>query len=191
MGNRAMPAFPYTDLLLEMIDRIPPAMRWSVTCGSALALHGLDYEPTDLDFFGPVADIRRIEKNLTDLHVVFSLAWRSTDPFYSYFGRFLVGGIDVDFVGDFSVENEGTRFTWDAQHPCWNHLDEVSLAGRIVPLFALEDLLLFYLALPDETPKLELIRDALHARGINHAYLQTLLEQWPKMVAPVRSWLGS
>jgi len=186
-----VPVFPYTELLLETVQRFPAGTRWAVACGSALALHRLEYCPTDLDFFAPYDDMQRIAHELDGMQVVFPLEWRSIDFFCSYFGRYDVDGVKVDFVGDFSISVDGTWYEWNGAHPCWTHLEQVRINEVSVPVYSLEDLLLLYLTLPHEDAKLALITHALRSRGIDRAYLKVVIAKWPKLAGPMERVLAS
>ena len=95
----------------------------------------------------------------------------------------------MDFVGDFSVERNGIRHVWNAEHPCWTRLEYVQIGGVSVPIYSMEDLLLVYLALPGEEAKLTLIARSLRQRGVDWAYLHRIFLLWPSMEDPVRFWL--
>jgi len=148
--------FPFAALLAKVMDRFPRDSRWAVTCGSALALNGVDYKPTDLDFFGPIDDIKRIVRSKTGFEEVFPCEWRKNETFDSYFGRWLIDGVDVDFVGDFSLCCSGKWLRWDEFHPCWSRLSYTDVLGRRIQRDTVSggnivdhDLLRHPLALPD------------------------------------------
>ena len=62
--------------------------------------------------------------------------------------------------------------------------------GRSTPVFSKEDLLLLYLALPDEDAKLTLLASDLRAVGIDWTYLERMFSHWPSMEEAVRFWLA-
>jgi hypothetical protein len=169
--------FPFEALLSDLVRRFPPDVRWAVSCGSALTLHGLNYTPNDLDFFAPREDAYLIADSLKALPLIFPLQLRSSDIYRSYFGRFCVDNVAIDVVGDFSIKRHDTLFLWNAVHPCWNHLKIVTIHGQPISLFSLEDLLLVYVALPNEKAKLNVIANAMQSRGYNRTYLRQLLQQ--------------
>jgi hypothetical protein len=175
----ALQSFPHVRLLISLLDRFPQDARWALTCGSALALHGLKYVPSDLDFFAPIEDLHRITNGLCDLQVVFPMKWRTSKRFHSYWGRFLVEGTEVDLVGDFSARHEGVSIAWNAAHPCWRRLCLARLGDSTVRMFSLEDLFMLYLALRNEDAKLRLIASALRNRGCDGEYLESCGNRWP------------
>jgi hypothetical protein len=102
----------------------------------------------------------------------------------SHWGRLRsAGGVEVDVVGDMSVTRDGRRYEWGASHPCWPRRNWIGVCNLTCPVFSMEDLLVLYVALPDEAAKVGLIVEALRARGCDHAYLRQLLspeiiDQW-------------
>ena len=166
---------PFAEQLSECVRRFAPVSRWALTCGTALALHGLPYAPHDLDFFAGRNDAYRLTAELHDCDVVFPLAWRASGVFASHFGRYLIDGIEIDVVGDFSVLNQGHTYVWDTAHPCWDRLRVMIVSGLSVPVFSLEDLLVTYLALPDEDAKVKLICEALAGTECDRNYLRQQL----------------
>ena len=170
-----MNEFVFKDLLFEVSERFPADVRWAVTCGSALTLHGLPYHPSDLDFFAPADDAYRIAERLSEFPTVFPVQLRSSGIFRSHFGRFRIDDVEVDVVGDFSIEWKGHRYDWNAEHPCWDHIELVRFNLREIPVFSLEDLLVIYLGLPDEDAKVDLITEELQRRGVDRDYLNQLL----------------
>jgi hypothetical protein len=162
-------------LLCDLARRFPAGARWALTCGSALTLHGLDYEPSDLDFFGDSDSAERLGRALHGLPIVFPMELRHSAMISSYWGRFRVNGTDVDIVGDFTVDRDRERYAWNAAHPCWDRLEVVKVRGVGIPLFSLEDLLVLYMVLPGEQRKIGRIHDALKARGCDAPYLRRLL----------------
>lgn len=173
--SQSMSNFPFEEQLSDCVSRFSSVPGWAVSCGSALRLHGLDYEPHDLDFFAGSTDAYKMADKLQDVPAVFPFEWRASGIFASHFGRFLINGVEVDVVGDFSVNRQGHIYLWDAQHPCWSRLEIIEVGGLRIPLFSLEDLLLVYLALPEEEMKVEMICEALRSRGYDRSYLQQLL----------------
>lgn len=150
------------DVLCTLIPCIPADTQWAVSCGSALALHGLDHRPSDLDLFAGQQHGAVIAAALGDLGVRFPYAERVSRHITSHWGRFVAGGIEIDVVGDFAVRRHGRTIVWDACHPCWRRLDVISVRGVHVPVFALEDLIGLYEAL-DEDDKVHLVKtSSLH-----------------------------
>jgi hypothetical protein len=72
--------FPFHELLRMSAGAFPAGAVWAVTCGSALALQGLKYNPSDLDFFSGSKDSYGLFDSLAriGLDVVFPMAWRES-----------------------------------------------------------------------------------------------------------------
>jgi hypothetical protein len=154
--------------------RFPTGTVWAVTCGSALALAGVDHRPSDLDIFAPAGDAQCLWDSLQGLPQAFPYHAHAENGITSKWGRYQVGGIELDIVGDFTVRRLGHVFRWDARHPCWDHLDTCDIAGVPIPHFRLEDLLLLYVALPNEEQKLARIIAEFRATCIDREYLALL-----------------
>jgi hypothetical protein len=155
------------EVLCLVAQRFPPDAVWAVSCGAALALHGLEYRPNDLDIFAGRHDGARLAEALLGLPVVFPYAYCNSTWCLSYWSRFAAGAVELDIVGDFTIRRDGRFLALDAQHPCWRRLERVTVRGIPIPVFALLDLAALYEALPDEQEKLCLIEDALH--GLHRA----------------------
>jgi hypothetical protein len=166
------PAF--VEILSKLSHKIPNNCTWAIACGSALALVGVEYTPTDIDVFAPGEEASRIWGILADLPQLVTLHKHIEGGITSVWGRYVWQGIELDIVGDFSVRRAELDLSWDRSHPCWSNLAEVSLNGASVPVFCLEDLLLLYVALPGEETKLKKILATLHTRGPNREYLSIL-----------------
>ncbi len=151
--------------LYSVLDRVPKGSCWAVSCGSAMALHGLDHYPNDLDLFASHSEAAQLAIALGDLQTVFPYRASVSASISSHWGRFLAGGVEIDVVGDFSVRRDGREVAWDARHPCWNRLEWIPVGDRLVPTMSIPDLLVLYELLPDEAHKLGLIRASL-ARGV-------------------------
>jgi hypothetical protein len=178
--------FPFEDVLCSLARRIPSDARWGVSCGSALALHNLDYAPGDLDFFAPRDDASRIIHELSDLTVVFPFQRRVSGVFDCSFGRYKVNGIEIDVVGDFSVRWNDHVLVWNADHPCWSHLKFINIQQLNIPIFSLEDLLLIYTVLPHEEVKVDKIVNSLESFAERTAYIKLLTSQTPGLEGKVR-----
>lgn len=153
--------------VVAVAARVPNDIRWAVSCGTALALHGVPYRPTDLDVFAGQEDASRIAASLRDFGVVFPYAFRHLQQVSSYWGRFIANSIEIDVVGDFCIERGPRVCTWNANHPCWNRVSYIRVGEATVPVFSLQDLLELYLMLPDEDAKVELIETSLQD-GLRH-----------------------
>jgi len=147
-------------VLRVVVPRIPVGTQWALSCGSALALHGLEHRPSDVDLFAVKTDGALLAAALSDLDVEFPYAERLSAHIRCHWGRFVCGGIEIDVVGDFAVEREGHSTVWDIHHPCWHRLNHVAVHDVLVPVFSLEDLLALYKAL-DEVQKVTLIQASL------------------------------
>lgn len=149
------------DALHLVSSRFPKDAIWTVSCGTALALHGLDYRPNDLDIFAGRNDGARLAQTLADQPLLFPYRLRESDWCSSHWGRFMVEGVEVDVVGDFSIRRNGNALTLDAAHPCWRRLHQTVLRGAPITALSLVDLSALYEALPDEEMKLRLIEESL------------------------------
>ncbi len=149
------------DALLLVANRLPKDLTWTVSCGTALALHGLDHRPADLDIFAGKSDGARLTRVLADLPIVFPYRLRESDWCSSYWGRFMAGRVEVDVVGDFSIRRNGKVLALDCSHACWSRLHRMTVRGIPVTALSLIDLSALYEALPGEEAKLNLIEESL------------------------------
>jgi len=168
-----------------MTQMIPPECTWAIACGSALALAGVEYTPSDIDVFAPSEDVGQIWRSLSGAIEVFSLHPHTEDGITSVWGRYVWDGIEIDIVGDFVVCRGDMEFSWDGRHPCWSNLTRVMLNGGSIPVFSLEDLLLLYLALPGGEIKLHKTASALRSRGPNLRYLSQFAARGTALAARI------
>jgi hypothetical protein len=177
-------------LAVTVTRQFPAGVVWAVTCGSALALNGIDHRPTDLDIFAPVRDARRLWDSLQGLPEVFSYHAHIENGITSDWGRYKIDGIELDIVGDFTVRRLGLLFQWKTFHPCWTYLRTYEIDSVAIPYFRLEDLLLLYMALPDEEQKLAGIVAKLRATRLDRDYLSLITNGNPVLEAYVAKVLS-
>lgn len=174
--HEARPPLDIPKLAATVARLFPAGVIWAVTCGGALTLNGIDHRPADLDVFAPAGDARRLWDSMQGLPEAFSYHTHTENGIASDWGRYYVDGVEVDIVGDFTVRRFGHLFRWDALHPCWTHLNSCEIAGASIPFFRLEDLLLLYVALPDEEEKLAGIVAKLRTTRLDHEYLSLITD---------------
>src|SRR5260370_40335377 len=102
-----MLASNFQDGLSEIVGCTPPDTTWAVACGTALALQGLDYVPSDLDLFAGDRAALAINRALATLPIVFPARWHTSPMFSSYWSRYRLDGLEVAVVGDFAVRRAG------------------------------------------------------------------------------------
>jgi hypothetical protein len=111
--------------------------RWAVDGSAALALQGIDVEPADVDILTDTEGAYRIQELLAE-YAVKPVAYGETNRYRSHFGRFSVGGTEIDVMGDLKVYRNGT---WsETQNPSTVKISQVVLGGNSIPVVSLDTL---------------------------------------------------
>jgi len=74
-------------------------INWAIVGSTSLALQGVDITPNDIDILTDKEDSFKIQECLKE-YVVEPVAYKESERFISYFGKFKIEGLDVEVMGD-------------------------------------------------------------------------------------------
>ncbi|MHA2298258.1 MAG: nucleotidyltransferase [Candidatus Hodarchaeales archaeon] len=83
-------------------------VKWVLIGSSSLAFQGVTIVPEDIDILTDKQGAL-VFNELFKQHVVKPVEWSRTEQFESYFGKFLVKGINVEVMGEFKAK-EGSKW---------------------------------------------------------------------------------
>lgn len=123
-----LPALRHVAVLLEDL-----AQPWAVAASANLALRGAEVVPGDVDVVTTAEGAYAIGERLA-AYSVQPVAWGETERLASHFGRFEVGGVRVEVIGDLSVADG--RGGWRPARAL--EVEVVQVGDRAVPALALD-----------------------------------------------------
>ncbi len=136
-------------------------VRWILVGSFCLALQGVAVEPHDIDILTTAEDAYKCQELLKD-YLITPVVHGRTSDFASHFGRFQVGTVPVEVMGDLEVR-EGRK--WISLVVRLQNPRRVEIMDILVPLSSLEDQLVGYARSPRKKDRriANLIRAVLEA----------------------------
>ena len=157
------PEIAWQEALVQVAARLR-GLDWALAGSAASALHGLAIEPGDLDLLTDGETAYRIAARLND-RVLLPMAWRKTEHYANHFGRFALGGVEIEVMGDMELRGRGCILHLHPPSLVWERLRPTTLLGHRLRLIPLEAQLVANLVLgKDERVR----RIAAHLRGCSY-----------------------
>ncbi|MFH1648988.1 MAG: hypothetical protein ABIA93_00380 [Candidatus Woesearchaeota archaeon] len=89
----------HIEVLRILVNKLARVKFWLVIGSTNLAMQGVDVVPKDIDILTDKEGAYAIGVALSE-YVVLPVAFRENEFFKSYFGRFIINGMDVEIMGD-------------------------------------------------------------------------------------------
>ncbi|MHB8360750.1 MAG: nucleotidyltransferase domain-containing protein [Thermoplasmataceae archaeon] len=104
----------FKKVLITLINRIPPSVKWAIDGSASLALQGINVSPHDIDILTDSDGANKIGEIFSD-NIVKKVEFSQTEKYESVFGKMQIDGINIDIMGNLRIfRNE----SWtDIQNP--------------------------------------------------------------------------
>ena len=89
---------------------------WALTGSTALIVHGMQLPANDIDIMTNEAGAYKIGELLKEFEIM-PVSFSSTDKIRSHFGRYNIGGVSVEIMGDVQIKQNDT----------WSDVDNLTL----------------------------------------------------------------
>lgn len=113
---------------------------WVVISSCALALHGLDVDPSDIDIMTDESGLLTINRILGDYNIALSQSTPST-IFDSTLSKFCINNCSVEVMSNFKIKSGGT---WHEMSNLLKHRIMLDVADLKIPVLPLEQLIEMY-----------------------------------------------
>ena len=125
----------FLDVLRAIVERLDDGqVIWVVTGSLGMALQGVPRQPHDIDLQTDAPGAYEIEARFRP-QVIRPVRWSTTGRLRSHFGTLLVGGLEVEIIGD--IQKRLPDGTWTPAPDLERHRRLVEVAGMRVPVLDL------------------------------------------------------
>jgi len=146
------------DMLLRIMKMIEgESIKWALCGSTSLAFQGVDVPVNDIDIFTDKNGSDRFHEILKRYCVQEPTLETATDVYRSYYGIYLVDGVDVDVCGEFQYKAKDGKWS---QPLLFDDVVYKDYNGVKIPVLSLERELADYEAI-GRTDKADAIRRAL------------------------------
>lgn len=131
-----MISLDYLDLLRQIYTRLQPEqINWALTSSLSFALQGVPVIPHDIDLQTDASGAYAIERIFAE-DMVKPVAFSATETIRSHFGRFKIGAITIEIMGD--IQKRNPDGTWEDPVNLEQHRRSIEIEGMAIPVLALE-----------------------------------------------------
>lgn len=111
-----------------------PSATWALTGSTSMALQGMTLDVHDIDVQTDKSGAYQLGK-LLDSYALEPVHFCGTDLMRSHFGRFKIGAVDLEIMGD--IEKKRPDGSWEEAVPLPSIIEHVQFEGMNIPVLSL------------------------------------------------------